>query len=344
MCLIGWLADGRFIEDDGVLGSDALIGRSVHCHHDPIAAAATAEAEVPAGDRVVMLGLNGGPILSNVRSQPALLLRAGGTDYLVDCGGDAARQMVNAGLGFGALRHVFLTHHHLDHVAGYPEFAMLGWMYLRSPLRNLHVWGPPPIVRIHEGFVDAFSFGIELFERGVDAPPFPTLFTPHEVTLPPTGIQKVMEDDNVIVHGTRVFHGHEVKDAYAYRFDIKATRKTVVFSGDTAGPNDQLVALAQDADLLIHEVQHPVAITQIINAAPAAVRPAFREHLETTHTSVADLPRVAKAANARRVAMCHYSPGFVTAEEYFDMATDAATSVRYTGEIIAPTELDTILV
>ena len=327
MCLIAGLEDAAPLTDR---------------EHAAVTAPAAATDDPTTGDRVVMLGVNGGPILSATRSQPAILLSVNGVQYLVDCGGDSARQIVKAGMGFGTLRHVFLTHHHLDHVAGYPELAMLGWMYLRSPLRGLHVWGPPPIAQIHHGVVDAFSFGIDLFERGVDAPPFHTLFTPHEVSLPATGIAKVMEDDEVVVHGTRVFHGDEVKDAYAYRFDIKHSGTAVVFSGDTAGPNAQLVALAEDADLLVHEVQLNAQIGLIVDAAPPAVRAVLREHLETTHTNVADLPRIAKAAGVGRVAMCHYTPGFLPAEEYLTVARAAAVTSHYGGEIIAPTELDVI--
>lgn len=52
------------------------------------------------------------------RGLPALLVAAGGARFLVDCGEGTQRQMLRAGVGFRRLRHVLLTHAHLDHVLG----------------------------------------------------------------------------------------------------------------------------------------------------------------------------------------------------------------------------------
>src|SRR5436305_14824323 len=52
------------------------------------------------------------------RGLPALLVTAGGSRFLVDCGEGTQRQMLRAGVGFRRLRHILLTHAHLDHVLG----------------------------------------------------------------------------------------------------------------------------------------------------------------------------------------------------------------------------------
>ncbi len=52
------------------------------------------------------------------RSLPALLVGHGPVRLLVDCGEGTQRQLLRAGLGFRGLRHVLLTHAHLDHVMG----------------------------------------------------------------------------------------------------------------------------------------------------------------------------------------------------------------------------------
>ena len=58
----------------------------------------------------------------------------------------------------------------------------------------------------------------------------------------------VFEDEAVRVTAVAVTHGHAVP-ALAYRFDTPDG--SVVFSGDTT-VNDDLIALAQDADILVH--------------------------------------------------------------------------------------------
>jgi len=52
------------------------------------------------------------------RGLPALLVGRGADRFLVDCGEGTQRQLLRAGLGFRGLRHVLLTHAHLDHMAG----------------------------------------------------------------------------------------------------------------------------------------------------------------------------------------------------------------------------------
>ncbi len=52
------------------------------------------------------------------RGLQALLVAADSDRYLVDCGEGTQRQMLRAGSGFRRLRHVLLTHAHLDHVLG----------------------------------------------------------------------------------------------------------------------------------------------------------------------------------------------------------------------------------
>jgi ribonuclease BN (tRNA processing enzyme) len=294
----------------------------------------------PEPDRVIMLGVNGGPVLSPVHSQPSICLVVNGDKYLVDCGGDAARQMVNAGLNFKRVRHIFLTHQHLDHTAGYPELALLGWCYQTGGALQpgVQLWGPPPITGMQQHFEAMFKLGVEMFEE-VGFPPFGNLIKPRALSLPKRGIVKVMEDDNVRVHATRVFHGPEVADAYAYRFDVKATGKSVAFSGDTV-PDDQLVALARDVDLLIHEAQLNANIPLIVGQVAPSVRKPLEKHLLNSHTNVLAVPRIAKEAGAGRVSMCHYGLG--KPEAFLPLAQAAAAQAGYTGEVLAPVELQQV--
>jgi ribonuclease BN (tRNA processing enzyme) len=301
------------------------------------AAAAGAEppAAPPAGDHLVMLGTGGGPVLNRFKAQTAIDLIVGGDQYLIDCGAGAPRRIVEAGMGFANLRHVFLTHHHLDHLAGYPELLVLG-----SSAREVDVWGPPPIEALHDGIVGAFAHSVELFDGG---PELTSRHRVHEVTLPPRGVASVMEDEHVLVSATRVFHGTEVRDAYAYRFDVRRSGRSVVVSGDTAGPNDQLIELASDADTLIHEVQLNARLDLILDQVAHERREALRRHLVTTHTDAADIPRVARAANVKRLVMCHYVPAFLPPAAFLAAAREAAEAVGYEGEIVAPADLDVIM-
>lgn len=189
------------------------------------------------------------------------------------------------------------------------------------------------------------SFGqdISLFEAFAD--PWEAVDA-HAVMVPADGAtQRVTEDANVIVDAKRVFHGPEMPHAYAYRFTIKSSGKTVVFSGDTAAPDANLIRLAQGCDVLVHEAQDDARVDQIIAEAnlPADVAATVRDYLCNSHSSVLDVPGVAKAAAAKKLVFCHYGP--VASEpprEFLRQARTAARDFGYLGQIVAPNDLDVI--
>ena len=65
------------------------------------------------------------------------------------------------------------------------------------------------------------------------------------------GPLRSQEDDNVVVHAVRVSDVPAVPDAFPYRFEIKRTRKVVVFSGDRhpthSSADEEFLALARGA-------------------------------------------------------------------------------------------------
>src|SRR5438045_8419434 len=72
----------------------------------------------------------------------------------------------------------------------------------------------------------------------------------------------VMQDENVRVTAALVHHP-PVVPSFGYRFD--ASDRSIVISGDTA-PSDNLIQLAQGADVLVHDALY----------VPGVARPAAR--------------------------------------------------------------------
>jgi ribonuclease Z len=66
---------------------------------------------------LVFLGTSAA-VPSAERGSPALYVSRGPDRLLLDCGEGTQRQLMRARLGFRGLRHVLLTHAHLDHIAG----------------------------------------------------------------------------------------------------------------------------------------------------------------------------------------------------------------------------------
>ncbi|WP_036556359.1 MBL fold metallo-hydrolase [Nocardioides insulae] len=312
------------------------------------AAASTASGTTGAaatGDRLVMLGVDGGPKINPGRAKPAVALVVEGQTYLVDAGNNTADQLAASGLGFASLRHVFITHHHLDHTSGLMGLAMHGWT--GTPSRPaLDLWGPPHMQRVALGLRMGYGLEIENFESGGGFGTFPAVRA-HDVRVHRGGrrapVTRVMEDDLVVVDATRVFHGEELEDAYAYRFTVKSTGKQVVFSGDTAAPDANLVALSQDVDVIVHEAQDNDNVEKVVAQMPAQQGAELRTHLLATHSDVRDLPKVGRLSGAGRIVMSHYTPFPQPGSVYLAKAEAAAGELGYAGTLIAPEQLDVIV-
>jgi ribonuclease BN (tRNA processing enzyme) len=256
----------------------------------PLALASDRSRRQAQRSRLILLGTAGGPTPKKTRSGPAQIVVIGDRGYVVDCGDGVARQMVLAGV-FGTLRHIFITHHHSDHNADYGNLLLLEWGdRLTSPVDT---WGPPPLVRMTKLFFEMNAEDLRIREKDEGRPPLRPLVHPHEVRR--AGL--VMKDDLVTVTCALVDHPL-VPIAFAYRFDCPD--RSIVFSGDTR-PSANLVALAKDADVLVHEALY-------LPAAPGAEGSALRKHVVNSHTTVEDAGRVAAEAGVKTLVLSHFVP------------------------------------
>jgi ribonuclease BN (tRNA processing enzyme) len=102
----------------------------------------------------------------------------------------------------------------------------------------------------------------------------------------------------VRVSAIAVTHDHAVP-AFAYRFDT--ADGSVVFSGDTTA-NDDLIALATGADVLVHSVAD-LDYLERHGTTGAAI-----ERMAALHTDVDEVGRVAQRARVGELILNHYLP------------------------------------
>ncbi len=246
--------------------------------------------------RLILLGTAGGPRPNKVRSSPAQVILVNSVPYVVDCGYGVARQLVMADVPLVKLRHVFLTHHHSDHNADYGNLMLLSWA---AGLKTaVDAYGPPPIEKMTKLFWELNSYDINI--RMADehrVPPVP-LLTVHEFHK--GGL--VMQDENVEVTAALVNHP-PVVPSFAYRFDT--AERSIVISGDTT-PCDNLIKLAQGADVLVHEVIHKPSLAKLVARVPNADK--LLEHIVASHTTHDDVGKVAKAAGVKTLVLSHIVP------------------------------------
>ena len=249
------------------------------------------------GSKLVLLGTAGGPSPKIDRSAPANAIVVGDDIYVIDCGNGVARQMAKAGLDIGHIRDVFITHQHSDHNADYGNLLLLAWA------TDLHTrvdtYGPPPLKRMTELFLEMDAYDIGIREKDEGRPPLAPLIHPHEITHG----GPVMHDDNVKVTAALVEHPL-VKPAFAYRFDCPD--RSIVFSGDTR-PSENLIELARGADILVHEVIDLAAIGVLEKELSHATR--LHTHLLAAHTPMSEVGQIATKAGVKTLVLNHFVPG-----------------------------------
>lgn len=284
-----------------------------------------ANAGQPIKTRLILLGTGGGPRPRRASSASAQVIVSNGLAYVIDCGDGVARQLVFAGVPLPALRHIFLTHQHSDHNADYGNLIWLAWT---AGLRTrIDAWGPPPLGRMTRLFFEMNKYDIDArIENEARIPLVPLIHT-HELR----NGGPVMRDENMIVTATLADHP-PVVPAFAYRFD--AADRSIVVSGDTA-PSDNLVKLAQGADVLVHAVMYPSAIDRLVARVPNAK--ALKSSILAHQTSAEDAGRVAQAAGVGTLVLSHFVPP--DDPEVTDQMWIDAARVRYRGPVIVGKDL-----
>jgi ribonuclease Z len=237
--------------------------------------------------RVTLLG-TGAPPPSLERFGPSTLVEAGAQKFIFDAGRGAMQRLNQLAIPFSAITGMFLTHHHSDHVVGFPDLWLTGWIGLPWGKRAspLPVWGPEGTAQMMQHLPLAFATDLRI--RGKHYPPAGAELQAREIR---EGV--VFEQDGVKVTAFRVDHGGEELSAYGYRIDYK--NRSALLSGDTTF-NENLIRHAAGVDLLVHEV---------IAARGAAENPEQMRRIAANHTTPEQAGEVFRRANPKLAVYTH---------------------------------------
>jgi ribonuclease BN (tRNA processing enzyme) len=112
----------------------------------------------------------------------------------------------------------------------------------------------------------------------------------------------ILEEENMRVTAALVKHP-PVTPAFGYRFDGRD--RSIVISGDTA-PSDNVIDLAQGADVLIHDAYYPPAVDRLVSKVPNATN--LKQSIVSHHTTAEDAGRIASAAKVKLLVLSHLVP------------------------------------
>jgi ribonuclease Z len=205
---------------------------------------------------------------------------------LIDCTSTPIVRLRQAGLDVNNLTDLILTHFHPDHVSGVPLLLMNLWLLSRQ--RELRIHGLDHTLDRFETMMDLFGW-----EN------WPGFFPVEMNRLPEQEMAIVQETDEWKIYSSPVSH---IIPNVGLRIEFNESKKVFAYSGDTE-PSTQVVKLAKDADVLIHE----------------------STGLSWGHSDAAQAGEIAKQANARKLYLIHYANGtfkdenmLTKAEQTFD--------------------------
>lgn len=228
------------------------------------------------GDLSVLVLGSGGPAANDDGRASAgyLIFTDGEPRILMDAGGGTFQRLAASGVNIKDLDIVLLSHLHVDHMSDLP--AMVKTIYFHNRAAGtertapIRVYGPdtngvgfpppygtsasqyPPTTEFADGHFD-LDTGLErylhVFATAIGAGEFSyqAQDIPSDTGL---GIQPVLsEPDGLVVKAIAVKHGPAPSVAYR----IEYAGHSIVFSGDTSSTTDNMIDIAQGADLLIYD-------------------------------------------------------------------------------------------
>jgi ribonuclease Z len=217
--------------------------------------------------KVTLLGTGCPPPVMN-RFGPSTLVEAGGQKFVFDAGRGALQRLTQLQVRWQDVQGVFLTHLHSDHVVGFPDLWLTGWLVGAGRNVPLQVWGPRGTRKMMSHLEQAYEFDIRIRLYDDRAAPDGIVILAEDIS---EGV--VYDKGGVKITAFEVDHT-PVKPAFGYRIDYAG--HSVVLSGDTR-VSENLIRYAQEVDVLVHEVAAPETF-QRAGSAPERAKSVIAHH------------------------------------------------------------------
>jgi ribonuclease BN (tRNA processing enzyme) len=281
---------------------------------------------------LVLLGTAGAPMPVAGRAGISSAVIVGDRVFVIDCGRGSPSAFADAGLDFSSLEAIFLTHLHADHTGDLPGMLLYPWggrVGKEGPLPPIRVYGPsrpstelmgdanfhrdttinpelpfPGTTDLVGHILAGYAYHLNVMPLDCCMPDAGALVEAMDIPLQPgiDGLSQVplvvFEDSAVRVSAIAVTHGRAIP-ALGYRFDT--ADGAVVFSGDTT-VNEDLIAMAQGAEILVHQVAD-LAFLKKLGTASAEL-----ERMAALHTDVTQVGNVAERAGVGELILNHFLP------------------------------------
>lgn len=289
---------------------------------------------------IMVLGSGGPQFEASGRASAGYLVFADGHPFaLMDLGSGTYKSIAMSGAHIGQLNYIMLSHLHIDHASEVP--GVMKGIYFDGQLEGqqhtapFQIYGPtsdsnglfPSTSQLMDGY---FAQGTGLFRYlrtfvgGVDGHPEiigKFGYDAHDLSAtwqnePPinTMLDTVVDNNDLVIKDVAVDHFEA--PAVAYRINYKG--HSIAYTGDTHSTTDNIIRLAQGADILIYD-------TSILDNAPPPASPFAKRH-----TTPKRIGEVAVAANVKTLVLSHLTP---LSEPNIDSIIDEIRAQGFSGKI-----------
>ncbi len=239
--------------------------------------------------QLVTLG-TGSPIPDAARAGPATLVRAGGRDFLFDCGRGVLMRAAAAGTGPAMFAAVLLTHLHSDHTTDLNDVITMRWVASLEP-NPLPLIGPDGTRGLADRTLAMLSDDI-----GYRVSHHDDLNWEPTCSVTEVGDGVAYDDGTVRITAAPTDHA-PVHPTVGYR--IEAEGKVVVVAGDTV-PCEGLDRLCAGADVYVQTVIR----RSLIEPIPFARLQDILDY----HSSITDAAATASRAGVGTLVLTHLVP------------------------------------
>lgn len=306
-----------------------------------------ADANKNEGLSVVVLGSGGPMATSSGRASASYLILADGKPtILMDAGGGSYKNLARLGVSIKDLDIVLLTHLHVDHMEDLSAFIKTSYFHNRQAgtfrTHAFHIFGPAanqipfPNTSIaqypaNSEYVDGLYNNVSglqrylnIFSKAISGGEFH--YDAHDISANlQDPVSSIFSRDGIEIKAIAVHHGPV--PALGFRIEYKG--HSIVYSGDTNSSTDNMITLADKADLLIYD-------TAIMDDLPNGANDGVFFAL---HTTPSRLGEVAAQSMVKTLLLSHLTP---ITEPRIDQIKEIIKDQGYKGKIRVAKDLKMI--
>ncbi|TFF88837.1 MAG: MBL fold metallo-hydrolase [Promethearchaeota archaeon] len=254
--------------------------------------------------KIIFLGTCGSALTADLTYSSILINQ----DLLLDCGEGCTNKVLKLGV-IENLKTICITHLHNDHFLGLFSILWYYWIVTQRK-ESLKIIGPPKT-----------EFTVRKILGLINTPKNALKFEMNFIELEDIETVQVIENNGYHIKAIKMDH-HPI--SFGYRVE-DSNKKSVFYTGDTK-PNDRIVKISKNCDLLIIESTFPDDFSNF----------AHKYH----HCTPYDAGLLAQKAEVKKLALTHISSLFQNEKEIKKIEKQAKK--QFKNEVIIAKDLLTI--